>query len=302
MVEGVPVMVKVSAAELPTPGVKTVTEAVPGWDSRMAGMTANNVLLLTKVVPTLMPFHCTTEVGKKLAPLTVKIRLLLPAGAEVTLMLFRIGAPKGAATMVKVSAAELPTPGVRTVTEAVPGWANRLAGTTATNWVLLTKVVARLVLLNWTTELDTKLLPVTTKVRSLVPAVAEVVLRLLSTGRLAGEPRMVKVSAAELPAPGVKTVTEAVPAWVNRLAGTTAINWVLLMKVVDKLVPFHCAVEWTEKLVPLRVKIRPPVPWAAELGLILVSVGAARLAAGLKDPCKVVEVVSVLFAKIVLVS
>jgi len=54
---------------------------------------------------------------------------------------------------------------------------------------------------------------------------------------------MVKGSAFESP-PSPVTVTLAVPAVAMRAAGTPAVNWEALTKVVASGTPFHCTVDW----------------------------------------------------------
>lgn len=73
---------------------------------------------------------------------------------------------------VKESAADVPPPGagVKTVMESVPAEAMSDAEMNVVNWVELTKVVDRLAPLTFTTEAETKLLPVKVNVKPLLPA------------------------------------------------------------------------------------------------------------------------------------
>src|ERR1035437_3601385 len=76
-------------------------------------------------------------------------------------------------------------------------------------------------------------------------------------------------------APSPATVTLAVPAVAMRTAGTRAVNWPALTKVVTSGVPFHCTVELAVEAAPDTVRVKAAPPGAAELGLRL-----ARVAAG----------------------
>ena len=87
---------------------------------------------------------------------------------------------------------------------------------------------------------------------------------------------MVKASALEVP-PSPVTVTLAVPAAAMRAAGTAAVNWEALTKVVVSGAPFHCTLELAGKLAPVSVRVKAAPPGAAELGLRLAreAVGVA---------------------------
>src|SRR2546422_223578 len=86
---------------------------------------------------------------------------------------------------------------------------------------------------------------------------------------------MVKVSVLDVPPPGagVKIVTLATPAVAMSAVVIAAVSCVLLMKVVIRLVPFHCTVDPLMKLEPLTVSVNDVPPAVAELGLKLLSVG-----------------------------
>src|SRR5215475_8974070 len=96
-----------------------------------------------------------------------------------------ISSPVGAAgVIVNDSAPDCPPPGlgVKTVTDAVPATAMSAAPIAARSCVALTYVVARSLPFHRTTELATKLLPVTVSVSAGPPAAALVGDRLLATG------------------------------------------------------------------------------------------------------------------------
>ena len=102
-----------------------------------------------------------------------------------------------------------------------------------------------------------KLVPVTVRVKAEPPAVADEGLRLVSVGTgLAA--LMVKVSALEVPPPGVglKTVTEAVPAVAMSAAVMAAVSWVDEPKVVVRFAPFQRTTEPLMKLVPVTVRVK----------------------------------------------
>ena len=97
--------------------MKTVTWAVPVATRSLAGMLAVSRVALTKVVVRLLPFHCTTEAGTKLAPVTVSVK----AGPPSWTLLGASDESEGTgltALTVKGRALEVPPPGagVNTVT------------------------------------------------------------------------------------------------------------------------------------------------------------------------------------------
>ena len=233
-----------------------------------------------------MPFHCTTEFGAKLEPKTAKTMSVRPAKAEGGLMLVSVGKLALTWAMVKVCAKEVPTPGVKTVTDAVPAWARRVAGTNAVNWVLLTNVVAKLVPFHCTVEPSTKLTPFTVSVKPLLPAWTEFGLRPVMNGMLVGKSVAVKVTALEvrgLPLTTWLTVTEAVAGLATSEERTTASRNTVpltLSYVVgnDVVVPFavHCTVAPGTKLEPFTNSVKLALPAWTELGLRLVITGAIR--------------------------
>jgi hypothetical protein len=68
-------MVKVAEFERPPPGagLNTVTVAAPAVSISGAGIWAVMRLLLTNAVVRLLPLHCTTEVGTKFDPFTIRV-------------------------------------------------------------------------------------------------------------------------------------------------------------------------------------------------------------------------------------
>ena len=80
----------------------------------------------------------------------------------------------GAAVIVNVTAFDIaPGVGFTTVTDTVPAVATSAAGTRAVSCVEEINVVVRLVLPNITTDPETKLVPVTVKVKSALPGATQ---------------------------------------------------------------------------------------------------------------------------------
>jgi len=127
--------------------------------------------------------------------------------------------------MVNVCALDVPPPGVglKTVTLAVPAVVMSLAGMEAVSCVGPTYVVVRLPPFHLTTEVPTKFVPFTVRVKVELPANLLVGFRLVVVG---DGLLMVKVCALDVPPPGVglNTVTLAVPAVVMSEAGMAAVS------------------------------------------------------------------------------
>ena len=91
-----------------------------------------------------------------------------------------------------------------------------------------------------------------------------------------------KGMALEVVAPGVATVTCAVPAVLTSLAGMEARNCVLLTNVVMRSAPFHCTVEVEAKLLPVALNTKLAEPAVMLLGLTELSVtGVAEVVNGI---------------------
>ena len=125
-------------------------------------------------------------------------------------------------------------------------------------------MVVRLLPFQRTTELAKKLVPLTVKVKALLPAMTVLGARLVMVG---DGLLMVKVSALVVPPPGVglKTVTLAVPALAKSAAGIVALNCVALPKVVVRSAPFHRTLDMLMKFVPLTVSVNSALPTRAEV-------------------------------------
>ena len=91
---------------------------------------------------------------------------------------------------------------------------------------------------------------------------------------------IVNVCALEIPPPGVglKTVTGAVPAVAMSLARICAWSWVLLTKVVVRVMPFQRTTDVMAKFVPVVVSVKVAPPANALLGAIELRVGTGFVA------------------------
>jgi hypothetical protein len=213
---------KVTAADVPPPGVGllTVMLADPALAMSLAGTGAVSWLALTKVVVSAVPFHFTTELATKLAPLTVSVKAAPPTVAPVGATDAMLGA---GLLMGNVVAADVPPPGAGLVMVilADPEFAISLAGIWAETCVALTYTVVNATPFKLTTEPATKLVPFTVSVKAAPPALA-----------LVGESEAIvgagfvtaKLAAPEVPPPGLGLVTVmlAVPVLTRSLAGTCA--------------------------------------------------------------------------------
>jgi hypothetical protein len=133
-------------------------------------------------------------------------------------------------------------------------------------------VVGRFAVFHWTTEVGTKLLPVTVRVKAGPPAVVEVGERLAFVGEGL---LIVRVSALVEGTPLVTTVTWAVPARAMSVAGIAAVTRVARTKVVVRLLPFHCTIDPVVNPDPFTVRVKAAPPAVREVGLMLVSVAAS---------------------------
>lgn len=134
----------------------------------------------------------------------------------------------------------MPPPGVglNTVTVAVPTVATSEAGTEAVIEVALTNVVVSGIPFQFTTEVLTKLVPISMSVKAELPAPAELGASEVSVGEGL---LIVKVCADDVPPLGaaLKTVTMALPARAMSEAGTVAVTEVPLTNVVTSGTPFQ---------------------------------------------------------------
>lgn len=182
IVGGGGLMVKVVPADVPIT-VVTVTLAVPGVAIRLPGTAAVSMVELKYVVAIAVPFHFTFAPEPKLVPLIVSVKAAPPTVAELGLRLVMVG---GGRLTVNVAPVEVAPPGSATVTLAVPIVAIRPAGTAAVSWLALTNAVTSAAPFQFTVAPETKFVPLTVRVKSAAPAIAELGLRLeiVGTGEL----------------------------------------------------------------------------------------------------------------------
>jgi len=236
---------------------------------------AVNCVALTTVVVRAVPFHCAVVPLPNPLPVSVNVNAAPPAVALVGEIAVSVGPP---AAIGKVSAAEVPPPGVgvTTVTDTLAAVAMSVALMAAVSCVALTTVVVRALPFQFTVEPFTKLLPVTVSVNAAPPATAPAGLKLVSVGAgLLTE----KVSAAEVPPPGVgvKTVTGTLPPVAMSAVVMPAVSCVALTNVVVRALPFQRTVEPLTKLVPVTVSVKAGPPAVALVDDNAVSVGTGLL-------------------------
>ena len=205
----------------------------------------------------------------KLVPVSVKLKLAPPTVAEEGATPLSVGTFE---TCPTTNVAEFDVPlllGFCTVMLATPPLATRAEETVAVNWVELVKFVIRNEPFQSTVAPAENPDPFTVSVNPELPGAMPAGLSEEILGPLLTP--MVKVEAP-VATPLVVTVTLAVPGLVTKLAGTMAVNWVLLTNVVDKLAPLHATDEVFKKPVPLTVSVKEGPPGAAKFGFRLVMV------------------------------
>jgi hypothetical protein len=93
---------------------------------------------------------------------------------------------------------------------------------------------------HWTTDPDTRLVPRTLRVKALLPAeTIDGVRREMDGGAPDEAAVTVNVDGADTPPSTFTTLTLISPALASSDAGTEAVNWVALTKVVTRAVEFH---------------------------------------------------------------
>jgi hypothetical protein len=219
--------VNAAAFDVPPPGVglTTVTLGVPLLEISEAGIWAVSCVVLTYVVLSGTPAQSTVDVDIKFVPLTVRVNAAPPVVADDGASELMTGTGFVLPEIVNVALLEVPPPGVGllTVTPAVPAVAMLPAGIWAVILTVVTYVVASGVPFQLTTELPTKLLPLTVSVNAAPPAVA-----------LEGDNEVMagaglftaKVRVPDVPPPGVglARVILAVPVLAISVAGTCAVT------------------------------------------------------------------------------
>ena len=131
-------------------------------------------------------------------------------------------------------------------------------------------------------------MPVTVSVNAAEPAAAVDGERVVNVGAGLLAAVTVNDTCPEVPPPGVglNTVTCAVPADATSAADIAAVSCVAEPNVVVRFAPFHRTTEPATKFVPVTVSVNAAEPAAAEIGVMLVNVGAGLLAAvTVNDTC-----------------
>ena len=167
----------------PPAGFVTVTFTVPAVAMSVAGIVATIWVLVTDegVIAGLVP-KFTVAPATKPVPVRVNVKAAPPTVAEAGAIEVSVGAET--ALIVNDRLPDVPPPGAGfvTVTVAVPAVAISAAVIAAVNCVAFTKVVVLAAPLNFTTDVDTKPVPFTVRVKAAPPAVALVGEREVSVG------------------------------------------------------------------------------------------------------------------------
>jgi len=141
---------------------------------------------------------------------------------------------EGAASIVNVTALDVPPHELTTVIEAVPALAMREAATLAVSCVEETNVVVSAAPFQFTIEVETKFMPLTVNVNCISPSEAQVGLSEL----MIGAALIVNVTAPDV-APHPATVIEAVPGVAMRSVVTMAVSNFEDTNVVTSGLPFQ---------------------------------------------------------------
>ena len=158
----------------------TVTFTVPAVTMSEADIAAVTCELLTNVVALPAPLKFTVAPDTNPTPLTVSVNAGEPAAALEGEIELSVGT---GLLIANDTAFDVPFgAGFVTVTVAVPAMAISATVIAAVNWVALTNVVVLAAPLNFTTDVDTKPVPFTVRVKAAPPAVALVGEREVSVG------------------------------------------------------------------------------------------------------------------------
>ena len=158
----------------------TVTFTVPAVTMSEADIAAVTCELLTNVVALPAPLKFTVAPDTNPTPFTVSVNAAEPAAALEGEIELSVGT---GLLIANDTAFDVPLgAGFVTVTVAVPAVAISAAVIAAVSWVALTNVVVLAAPLNFTTDVDTKPVPFTVRVKAAPPAVALVGEREVSVG------------------------------------------------------------------------------------------------------------------------
>lgn len=218
------------------------------------------------------PLTVTTEVDTYPVPVTVILAFVPPATKAVGL---REVTPGVGLLTVNGTLFELPPfgCGLMTAISSVPAFAKSEPRTVATREVALTKNVLRGLPFTVTVASDTKLLPITVRLRLALPTEVPDGESELICGTGLGPGLMMNVSAVVVPPPGVGVITSiaAWPAFWISVERICAAILVVLEKIVMRGEPFHNTVDCGVKPEPITAKLK--AGWPAR---ILVGDSAVR--------------------------
>jgi hypothetical protein len=253
-------------ADVPPPGagLVTVTLNEPAAAISAAAIDAVNCVALTNDVALAVPLKFTTEVETKFVPFTVSVKATPPFTALAGESEVMVGA--GLFT-TNGELADVPPPGAGfvTVTLNVPAVAMSATVIDAVTFVALTKVVVLAAPLKFTTEVATKLVPFTVRVKAAPPADAlvgdsEVI---VGTGLLTANGEL-----ADVPPPGAGFVTVTLndPAVAISVPVIAAVICEALTKVVAAAVPLKFTTDDELKFEPFTVRVNAVPPAKALVG------------------------------------
>ena len=223
-----------------------------------------------------------SPVLKRLPPgaaLTARLKVGAPAVIDVGLRVLRVGGGK----IGKIAGAELTPSDETTVMLTNEGAATSEAGTLILSLVELTWVVVRLTPFHSTVP-PLRFVPITARVKPALPAVRYAGLKLV----IVGPATMLNGDGSDVDPPGFVTVTLTVLGGaMTILAGTTAVSWFVLTKVVGSAFPSklitdvigrqgpssHPRFGFETKFAPFTVSVNVDRPAVAALGTKLVITG-----------------------------
>lgn len=277
--DGGVLIVKICGPVAAPPGFVTRMKADPVVAMRSGVTCAVSEVALFTAVESLVVFHTATDPLTKFVPVSVRLKAGPPAMALAGAIVVKVGA-----FTWNLTPADEFVP-VTAETKFAPTACNREASTVTTSCVVLLKVVGRAVPFHCTTVPaalavgPTKFCPITVSWIVPDPAAAEVGAMEVSVGAATGaEPVIENVTAFVVVLSGFCTEIRAVPGNASRLAGTSAVNWVALLKPVAKgvAVPaFHITTAPFAKFVPARMRVTPLEPAAAVAGETDAMLGGA---------------------------
>jgi hypothetical protein len=253
----------------------TVTFTGPPTLSWAAGIVMVIVVPPFDAVPPVSPLPPKFTIDPAMKPVPVKVMFTdWPATPLVGLMEVSVGAGFGWLAMVNTKFVVVPPPGAGfvTVTFTPPTAEMSEESIEAVSFVALTNVVVLAAPLKFTTEVGTKLVPLTVSVKPAPPAVAPFGLSEVMVG--AGL-FIANGEFPDVPPPGggFVTVTLIEPAVTRSPAVIAAVTCVALTNVVVLGFPLKFTTEPEINFVPFTVNVNPAPPTIALAGERVVIVG-----------------------------